>query len=214
MKKWLIAVLVSVVAFTLASPASAQEKESGQIFFRGGGGFLTGDDRGGEVFTDTQGALGRLNDGDSGFSVGAGIDHVLFKDPWFGNTVLGQIVLDYAQFSNRKVARTTEALLGRTKLSRVTVNELTVAAAPKYRIELGNVRPWIIPIGLEWEVTSPASDNTSYVSVGLHFGAGIEYRILPQISIGVDVRYHFSFNDAAVRAIDFVTPGAYIGFNF
>jgi len=211
MKKWFVGSLVSVM--TLAAVATAIAQESGQVFFRGGAGILTGGDRGNEAFTDARGAT-RRNDSDTGFSVGAGIDHTLFKDPWFGNTVLAQIMLDYAQFSRERVTRPTGVLGLATNPSKVTVNELAVVAAPKYRIDMGQVRPWIIPVGLEFLVISPPSNDTNYLDLGLNFGAGIEYRLIKEISVGLDFRYHFSFNTTNARSVDFVTTGVYIGFNY
>lgn len=204
-----IAVIVSILSPWMVSVTSAEEMK-GQIFFRGGAAILT-DSRQRQLFTDALGTGGRLNNGDKGFSVGAGIDHVLFKDPWFKNPLLGEIMLDYAQFSRKQVTQ-SGGLTGR--LSKVTVNELAVVAAPKYMIELGKWRPWIIPVGLEWQVISPPSDDTTYLDIGMHFGTGIEYRIIDQISIGIDLRYHWSANSTNAGAVSFLTTGGYIGFNF
>ena len=208
-----VAVVTSVLCVLLMVNVASAEL-GGQVFFRAGFASLVGGDRGGEVFTDTNGAAGRTNDKKTGFSVGAGFDLPLFQDPWWGNTVLAEILIDYAQFSREKVVQTTGALLGQTNITRVTVNEVSMGAAPKYRIELGQWRPWIIPIGLEWQVISPPSNNTSYLDVGATFGAGIDYRIIKEISVGLDLRYHWSSKTTNAGAVSFITSGLYLGFNF
>ncbi len=215
MKKRLCAFLVSLMTFGvvwMASAAWAAEELGGQVFFRGGASILTRTDRGSEVFTDTNGAGGRFNDSSTGFSVGAGFDLPLFKDPWFNNTVLADILLDYAQFSRKKVVQATSVLLGAPQTSEVTVNALAISAAPKYRFELGRLRPWIIPVGLGIRTISPPNDNTEHLSVGLHFAGGIEYRIIQPISIGLDVRYNQ--NLSAQQPVNWISTGMYIGFNF
>ncbi len=81
-------------------------------------------------------------------------------------------------------------------------------------IDLGKWRPWIIPVGLEWQVISPPSNDSTYLDIGMHFGTGIEYRIIDQISIGIDLRYHWSSKSTNAGAVSFLTTGGYIGFNF
>ncbi len=126
--------------------------------------------------------------------------------------MLADILLDYAQFSRENVVQTTSALLGAPRLSRVTVNALGISAAPKYQLELGKWRPWIIPVGLSIRTISPPNDNTEHLSVGLHFAGGIEYRIIQPISIGLDVRYNQ--NLSAQQPVNWISTGVYIGFNF
>ena len=208
-----VAIVTSVLSVLLTVNVASAEL-GGQVFFRGGFASLVGGDRGGEVFTDTLGATGRTNDKKGKFSLGFGIDHLLFKDPWFGNSVLAEIMLDYAQISREKVVQTTGALLGQTNISRVTVSELAVVAAAKYRIEMGQLRPWIIPFGLEFQVISPPSDDSTYLDYGLSFGAGIDYMITKEISIGLDLRYHWSAETTNAGAVSFLTGGLYLGLNF
>lgn len=217
MEKRLCAFLVSLMTFGvvwMTSAAWAAEELGGQVFFRGGASILTREDRGDEVFTDTRGAAGRLNDSNTGLSIGAGFNLPLFKDPLIDsrNTVLAEILLDYAQFSRERVVQTTSAVLGAPRISEVTVNALAISAAPKYRFELGRLRPWIIPIGLGIRTISPPNNNTEHLSVGLHFAGGIEYRIIQPISIGLDVRYNQ--NLSAQQPVNWISTGMYIGFNF
>lgn len=140
------------------------------------------------------------------------MDLPLFKDPWFSNTVLGEVLLDYVQFSRKEVVQTTSALLGTPRISKVTVNALAIVGAPKYRIEMGRLRPWIIPVGLDILTVSPPNNNAEHLGVGIHLGAGIEYRIIKPISVGLDVRFNRTIS--AQQPQEFISTGAYIGFNF
>ena len=70
---------------------------------------------------------------------------------------------------------------------------LTVSAAPKLKFnEGGKLRPWIIPAGLDLNVISPPSDSTNYLDIGVQFAGGVDYEILPGITLGADIRYHLS----------------------
>ena len=67
----------------------------------------------------------------------------------------------------------------------------TVSAAPKIKFMQGSkLRPWIIPAGLDFHVISPPSDAATYLDVGVQFGAGVEYEIIPGLKAGIDGRYH------------------------
>lgn len=106
----------------------------------------------------------------------------------------------------------------------VTISELNVVIAPKYRFEgWGNLRPWIIPIGIAFMVNSPPTNNVTYLDLGTHHAIGIEYIITPLVSIGIDARYTNglgltngdvkgeSWNDGE---INYWTVGPYIAINF
>lgn len=70
---------------------------------------------------------------------------------------------------------------------------LTVSAAPKIKFMEGSkLRPWIIPAGLDLNVVSPPSDSTNYLDIGVQFAAGVDYEIMPGITLGADLRYHLS----------------------
>lgn len=200
--------------FQDAAPPPA--KLGGQVFFRGGAGFLTESNRGNGFYTDGGGVAG-LNDGTSGFGMGFGLDIPLMKDPWWGNTLLGEVLIDYAQFSRMRVRQTVSPLLpaGTPLLSEVSVSQLAIVGAPKYRFEgLGRLRPWVIPVGMAFFVNNPPTNDSTYLDVGLHFGAGVEYLLTPNVSLGADVRYNKSFNLTNSPAGDFLTAGVYLGFNF
>ena len=71
----------------------------------------------------------------------------------------------------------------------------TVSASPKIKFMQGSkLRPWIIPAGLDFNVISPPSDAATYLDVGVQFGAGVEYEIIPGLKFGIDGRYHLVSN--------------------
>src|SRR5882672_352812 len=157
MKNWHATSLVGAFVFAAAAPASAEL--GGQVFFRGGVSMLVGGNRGGEVFTDVNGATGLRNDDTTGIGMGFGLDLPLLKDPWFGNLLLAEIVVDYARFSRKLVVQATSALLGGSNTSNVAVSQIAIIAAPKYRLDLGPVRPWLVPIGLEFIINSRSEER-------------------------------------------------------
>jgi opacity protein-like surface antigen len=210
--------LTCAVVGALSSQALA-EGTSNQVFFRGGYSGLT-EDRGGEVFTDTLGTLGK-NDGKGGAAIGAGLDLTLVKSSELkGVALLGEIFVDYSQLSNKTVLSTTDFLLNKTGVTttlpahKVRVTSLNVTVAPKLRLDtLGIVRPWIIPVGLAFLVNSPPSNQTTYLDVGLHFGAGCEVKVIEQLSVGVDFRYTHGFELAKTQD-RYYSVGGYAGVNF
>lgn len=179
--------------------APAPKKWGGQFFFSAGGAFLPG---GNGLFTDNQ---GERQSGHAGFSLGVGADLPIVKDPLFGNTWLGELALNFGQF---------------TDTNNFTVSELALVGAPKYRIELGRLRPWIIPVGMEFLVggrESLAGSNPyggSVLNVGIPFGAGIDYMLTQSWSVGLDWRYNLNLSPSSINFGSFMTYGAYLGFNF
>jgi hypothetical protein len=187
-------------------------KLGGQIFFRGGGSYLTQGTRGNEVFTDTLGATGRLNNGRAGYSFGFGFHLPLLKDPLFGNTLNGEVLMDYSRFSNNQVILPTSALLGAPRVDTVPVTQFVVAGAPKYQIDgLGRLRPWLIPAGMAMLVNSPPTDRATYLDLGIPFGVGVDYKLTESISLGVDCRYIYNLMRPTAS---WLTYGGYVGFNF
>lgn len=143
MKKLTIAFLAAM--FTQAAFAE------GQVFYRYGFSKLD-ISRGGETFTDTGAANGK-NDDKSGNGFGAGLDLKLLDCPLFeGGKILGEIFVDYNRFSQKRVANAIDVVVGSdTSQKEVTVSELAVVIAPKYRFDgLGKFKPWIIPAGLDY----------------------------------------------------------------
>lgn len=180
-------------------PAPAPKKWGGQFFFSAGGAFLPG---GNGLFIDNQGSRQSSH---SGFSLAFGADLPIVKDPLFGNTWLGELALNFGQF---------------TDSNNWTVNELALIGAPKYRIELGKLRPWIIPVGMEFLVGRGESlvgsrpYGGSDLNMGIPFGAGLDYMLTHSVSIGLDWRYNLNLSPSAINFGSFMTYGAYLGFNF
>jgi len=193
-----------------AEEATAKPK-IGQVFFRGAYAYLVSD-RGGEVFTDTGGAAERSNDSKSGWSVGAGLDLTLVREV-FGGQLQGQIFVEYASFSNEDVVQTTSALTGAPAVEKVSVSQLTVAISPKYSRDFGKFRPWIIPIGLAFLVNSPPSNDTTYLDVGGHWGAGVDYLLFDPLRIGVDLRYTAGLGQSDTSN-DYLSTGLVVGIEF
>ncbi|MCB0220096.1 MAG: outer membrane beta-barrel protein [Chrysiogenetes bacterium] len=210
--------LAAVLSLALsAQPAHAGDKLD-QVFFRFAYSRLN-DNRAGEVFTDT---LTGVNSNEGGGSIGAGLDLALTDpDQLGGNVLLGEIFLNYSRFSDKRVAQASSAIVtglgGGTvtpALTKVSVSELNVTVAPKLRLDsMGPIRPWVIPVGLAFLVNSPPSNNTSYLDVGLHFGAGVEYVLVDQLSIGADFRYTHGLEHSDTHTRYFST-GGYVGINF
>lgn len=210
MKK-IMFVSVAVLALSVAFASKGYAAMGGQVFYRFGQATLT-DDRGGEIFTDTGGAAGK-NDDKNGTVIGAGLDIPLVKRG--SATLLGEVSVEYAKFSAKKVRQTTSALLGGTADTEVAVSSLQVLIAPKLRFDTmgGKVRPWVIPAGLAFIVNSPPSDDTTYLDIGYHIGAGVEYMIIDELSLGVDVRHTFAKGDANTNT-DYTSYSVYVGINF
>ncbi len=225
-KKMLVAAFLAAVFMTVISVEISLAQLGGQVFYKFGTASLK-DDRGGQAFTDTYGLSGK-NDDDSGSAIGAGLDIPLTK--LFGNTLLGEVMVEYTKFSDKKVLQTASVLkdealttaLGDVGLdengsnfetSNVTVSELNVVIAPKYRFELGKLRPWIIPAGLAFMVNSPPSDDTTYLDTGFHYGIGVEYMVHPALSVGADYRNTIASGDPGIKA-SYSSYGVYIGINF
>ena len=211
-----------------------QAEEGNQVFFRGGAVFGTSD-RAGEVFTDVFNGLGAgpaQTDSDSGYYVGAGVELQMTKDVWgllSGTEVLGEIGIEYRRFNSNSVleavpttAQTavnaatnpagTEGVV--PVINEVAITMLTVSVAPKIKFLEGNrFRPWIIPVGLDFNAISPPSNSTTVLDIGAQFGVGAEYRVWKAFNIGVDGRYHTTSGQTGVTA-DYGTIGAYVGIVF
>ncbi len=202
-----------VLLAVLGTGRAHAEPLGGQVFYGFGIATLQ-HGRGNQVFTDTNGLTGQ-NDGTSGYDVSAGFDLPLIKKAGPG-TILGEFMVDYARFSDKQVTQTSSALLGAPTTQKITVSELNVVFAPKYRFEGimgGRLRPWIIPAGLAFMVNSPPSNNTTYVDIGYHVAAGVEYMLLDQLSVGVDYRYTIASGEPGLKS-NYSAAQLYLGINF
>ena len=218
-KKFALILLVGAMALTLVSTNAAWADETGNmVSFRGGWAGLTSN-RGNEVFTDVFGNSGVRNDSSSGYYVGGALDMVLSKDVWgmMGKTwALGEIGVEYKEWNSNVTALQGAPVL--TPLGQVhrgvNLTMLTVDIAPKIKFMEGSaLRPWIIPVGLDFHVISPPSNATTYLDVGAQFGAGAEYRIYKAFHLGLDARFHLA-SGATGTTNNFGTVGAYVGISF
>lgn len=219
----LVAVAIAVgLAVYGVLPVSAEEttRSGNRVFFRGGFAALNSD-RGGELFTDGHNAVGvGTNNDTSGYYVGAGTDLMLTRDVWgmlekVG--ILGEIGVEYKRWSSKTVANSdTTGVTGVSNggLSKVQITMLTVDVAPKIKFRQGtDFQPWLIPVGLDFHVISPPSNQTNYLDIGVQFGAGTEYRIWKELWLGVDGRYHLA-SGATNTVNNYGTVGGYVAIGF
>lgn len=211
-------------------PTHPQGEKGNLVFFRGGFAGLTSS-RAGEAFTDVFGASGQ-NTATKGYYIGGGLDLLLTKDFWGlaerlpllqGTWLVGELGVEYKRFGSNNpptVANAAPTLVnlatqtGGVAKGTVPLAMLTVDIAPKLKFMEGHrLRPWVIPIGLDFHVISPPSNVTSYLDAGVQFGTGLEYRIWKDLKLGVDGRFHLAF-DQTQTINNFGTAGAYIGFGF
>ena len=76
------------------------------------------------------------------------------------------------------------------------------------------IRPWVIPAGMAMFVDSPPSNDSTYLDIGLHCGAGLDFRIQKSVSLGIDWRYNWKADLDRAGAPHWMTAGGYLGFNF
>ena len=230
-KVWLrIVALLAVLVLGAMLPRIVSAHEN-QVFFRGGGAFM-GSNRANELFTDARNPLGSgFNDGGQGYYIGAGLDLLMHKNflGMEGMSLLGEVGLEFKRFTSKTVTNTgnlgvtTACPIGApagalcvtsTAPNQVQITMLTVDVAPKLKfMEKSKLHPWIIPIGLDFHVISPPSNQTNYLDIGVQFGAGLEYAIWGPFNLGVDGRYHLTAN-MTNTVNNFGTVGAYVGIGF
>jgi len=204
---------VAIAAVALMIVQTAKADMGGQVFYQYGQSSLD-QGRDGQVFTDTAASNGR-NDSKSGWNIGAGLDLPLLKAVGPGD-IMGEIMVDYAHHSKKAVVQTTSALLGAAKVKEVNVSSLNVLIAPKYRLAGffdGKLIPWVIPVGLSFLVNSPPSDNTTYLDVGYHVAAGVEYKFIDALSAGLSYRKTLASKDNDIDS-SYSTVDLYVGVNF
>lgn len=209
---------------TLSHAPGAEQETGNMVFFRGGWANLT-NDRSNEVFTDVYGFSG-ANDQNSGYYVGAGLDLVLSKNLWgmMSETwALGEIGVEFKRFNSERVTQAVPSTCGAAIPSsgcsvetnkKVQITMLTVNVAPKIMFMEGSrFRPWIIPVGLDFHVISPPSNDTTVLDLGVQFAVGAQYRVWKAIHLGVDGRFHLATGQTDTTN-NFGTAGAYIGIAF
>lgn len=190
--------------------AEAGRLMGGQVFFKGG--YVRLDDPRRNSLLTVQDDANDKN----GFQVGAGLDLPLMQV--FNTTLLGEIYVEYIQTQH-----TTGAAPGIAE-KRGLENILTVGVAPKFRLDtLGSLtetpwlapyRPWIIPVGLTFNVNTPVNKAITNISLGGITGVGVERLFWNnRLSLGVDFRYYWGpdIPDDNLRRF---TTGGYLGINF
>ena len=183
-----------------AAPPRGNNLLGGQVSFRGGYTHLDS--------TEQSPLFSGSGTGRDGWMVGAALDIPLMKDPFFNNTLLGEISMDFSGINGR-----TTRLLGAGDAGRQALYK--IAVSPKYRIDtLGNIRPWLIPIGLSFLVNSPPSQSAAYLTVGGTTGFGVEYVLAERFSLGAAFSYNF-YSESLNRAnTNHLSVGPYVGINF
>ena len=221
--------VMSVVPLGAWAEETTATATGNRVFFRGGFAALTSP-RGGEAFTDTYGAGPALGVGPgaqnatNGYYVGGGTELMLTRDVWGmmkNIAVLGEIGVEYKRWNSRTstsvVPTAVNAVAGGTvdnPAAKIQVTMLTVNVAPKVKFMQGtDFQPWIIPVGLDFHVISPPSNQTQYLDIGVQFGAGAEYRIWKELWLGMDARYHLASNQTNT-VNNYGTVGAYVGIGF
>ncbi|MFO1519091.1 MAG: hypothetical protein U1F57_05445 [bacterium] len=170
--------------------------------------------RSGEVFTDTRGR--GFNNGKAGFSVATGLDLGLMETNRFSASHLWRAKCSWSfpRFSKHNVVQATSALLAKPQLSNVPLTELNVSVNPKLKFDtLGRFRPGSSPSAWRFSGShSPPSNDTTYLDLGLNFGAGLDVPLaqmaqrsgMPAIRSGLNEPYE-----------DLVLfDGVYAGINF
>lgn len=189
----------------------------GQVFFKGG--YMRWED------ARRNSLLTRQDDPNDkeGFQMGAGLDLPLMT--LLGNSLLGEILIEYkeSQKTTGNASVAVEDTPGK-KLAegRGLENIFTVAVAPKYRFDnlgatwpsLSSIRPWIIPVGLTFNVNTPVNKAITNISIGGTSGIGVERMFWNnRLSLGVDFRYYWG-PDIPDENLAHFTTGGYIGINF
>jgi len=188
---WCAAVAIAGgLAVSGVPPVSAEEGTGNMVFFKGG--FMNlNQDRAGQTFADTANATGAgVNGGNAGWYAGAGLDLVMSKNAWGAmdkTWVVGEIGLQFNRINSATVTNAATALSGLNGPANQTVQltMMTINVAPKIKFMEGSAfRPWIIPIGLDFHVISPPSNQTQYLDLGLQFGGGFEFQVWKAFVLG------------------------------
>ena len=211
---WCAAVAIAAgLAVCGVLPASAEHvSEGNRLFFRGGYAALNSS-RGGELFTDVH--TGQ-NNGTGGYYIGAGEDIMVTNDLWGmmkGIALVGEIGVEFKRWNSNTVIN-SEALVLNNTPAKVQLTMLTVDIAPKIKFRHdSDLQPWIIPVGLDFHVISPPSNQTTVLDIGVQFGAGVGYRIWKELWLGMDTRYHVTSNQTNT-VNNFWTIGNYVAIGF
>lgn len=141
---------------------------------------------------------------------------MLSRDAWGmmkDIAIVGEVGVEFKRWDSATVINSS-ALGGQLFPAKVQMTMLTVDIAPKVKFMQGtDFQPWIIPIGLDFHVISPPSNQTNYLDIGLQFGAGAEYRIWKELWLGVDGRFHATSGQTNT-VNNYGTVGGYLAIGF
>jgi hypothetical protein len=206
-----------------ATKAAGTDKKSKDNLASVRAGYARLDNNRGSDNVLSQGALLSNNASNEGFYVGGAIDFNVNND-LFGlmdNTSFGiELGVQYDQYgfgTNNLTALAAPALAGGATNSpnRSLDSRLRINVSPKIKfMHDSNLRPWIIPVGLDINVLGVPSNAVSVLNSGMNFGAGVDYELLKGIVLGTDIRYHYSTSRLDGTPTDGLTSGAYVGFKF
>lgn len=207
---------------SVKSAPAPSKKHDNAIFFRGG--FASNDAKrdGVSIKSDVMPLGAQAQSDKDAWYIGAGFDFGLTDDVWglVNNTeVLAELMFEYKEFGahvqGNGLANDPIIIAGPQNPRSVTVNQLTLTAAPKIKFLKGSAfRPWVIPVGLGLHVVSPPSESITVLNPGIMFGAGADYRVWKDIFVGVDGRYHLTGGAADGVNTDGFTAGGYLGIGF
>ena len=258
--KWktmvLLVALLSPLLFFAAPPnaswAQLPTEINGLVKLKGGFAALE-NNRSGEAFTDCF-AMGSpacnapgatLNDGTTGFNVGAGLDLPLWLLPW-GHVVVAELDIGFSKFSSGKsflqliengpttlggatpcgsprcATGTKPGFPGRPQepgVRHVNVSTVNAGISPKYRMDTlfgddRKFRPWIIPVGWEFQVFSPPPNSMQMWEIGGVTGVGMDVHVWERIWVGVEGRYHYQYTDHTGIDGNWFTAGGYVGLSW
>ena len=103
-----------------------------------------------------------------------------------GIALVGEIGVEFKRWNSQTVANsdtTTVTGVSNGGLAKVQMTMLTVDIAPKIKFRHdSDLQPWIIPVGLDFHVISPSSNQTTVLDIGVQFGAGVGYRVWKELS--------------------------------
>jgi hypothetical protein len=210
------------MASVKSAPVEKHRKYHDDLFFRGGFAHMDQSRNGVSIQSDVM-PLGAQDQSDTdAWYIGAGFDFGLTDDVWglVDNTeVLAELMFEYKEFGGHVqgngLANDPIIIAGPQNPRSVTVNQLTLTAAPKIKFMKGSAfRPWIIPLGLGIHVISPPSESITVLNPGIMFGGGADYKIWKEIYVGADARYHLTGGAADGVNTDGYTAGGYLGIGF
>ena len=129
-----------------------------------------------------------------------------------GMSLLGEMGVEFKRWNSNTVAQAVPTVAGvAAGTNKVQMTMLTVDIAPKLKFMEGSkFRPWVIPVGLDFHVISPPSNQSQYLDIGVQFGAGFEYNFWGPLNLGIDARYHLASNQTNT-VNSYGTAGAYLG---